>query len=593
MTALMTRRDGRSGLWRSRWAAIGAALAVTLGGGGLVAVNATSGPASSLVTVAPERILDTRTGLGLSGPFASGVSRKLQVTGAIVPAGATGVLLNVTVVAPSAAGFLSVRPGDATGVPSTSSLNFKAGDITPNSVQVALPTSGASAGQIDITFDAFGVAGPTTNVLADVVGYLVAGGGGVPGPTGATGAPGAPGAAGAAGAPGPAGAPGRAATPQFGRRVWSVTPNITTFTNAVGAGGADVTVGVDGLPMLVTRNDAGFLYPVLVHCNDPLCRGGNEDYNQWASYPAGLHPSVTIGTDGLPVFAHGWGAGNALHITHCATPDCLQFSGTTKFSTSVRVEYPAIAIGRDGMPVVAFRDATNGDVRVVKCDDVQCSATGAGETDALVHSGGVNDVGYYLSMVIGVDGFPIIAFHDGTEQSLKVTHCNDAACVGGDETTTTARNAPGSDGNFTAIQIGVDGMPTIAHFDLNAGDIAVTRCNDIACVGGSEPTTMLPSPADDGWYLDMVLSPEGNPLIASQRSSTSDVYLTECDDPACAGTGETTTFVDGTGITVGQDISITLSADGQPLMVYTDTTNSRVRVAVGARRGWSQNSWGG
>ena len=265
MTALMTRRDGRSGLWRSRWAAIGAALAVTLGGGGLVAVNATSGPASSLVTVAPERILDTRTGLGLSGPFASGVSRKLQVTGAIVPAGATGVLLNVTVVAPSAAGFLSVRPGDATGVPSTSSLNFKAGDITPNSVQVALPTSGASAGQIDITFDAFGDAGPTTNVLADVVGYLVAGGGGVPGPTGATGAPGAPGApgaAGAAGAPGPAGAPGRAATPQFGRRVWSVTPNITTFTNAVSAGGADVTVGVDGLPMLVTRNDAGFLYPV-------------------------------------------------------------------------------------------------------------------------------------------------------------------------------------------------------------------------------------------------------------------------------------------------------------------------------------------
>ena len=42
-------------------------------------------------------------------------SQKLQVTGTAVPAGATGVLLNVTVVGPSAAGFLSVRPGDATG----------------------------------------------------------------------------------------------------------------------------------------------------------------------------------------------------------------------------------------------------------------------------------------------------------------------------------------------------------------------------------------------------------------------------------------------------------------------------------------------
>jgi len=208
-------------LWRSRWAAIGAAVAVTLGGGGLFVANAASGPASSVVTVTPDRILDTRTGVGLSGPFVSGVSRKLQITGAVVPAGATGVLLNVTVVAPTAAGFLSVRPGDATGAPSTSSLNFTAGDIVPNSVQVALPTAGVNAGQIDITYDAFGVVGPTTNVLADVVGYLIAGSSSTPvaagavgatGPAGTPGTPGAVGASGPAGTRGPIGAPGPAGT---------------------------------------------------------------------------------------------------------------------------------------------------------------------------------------------------------------------------------------------------------------------------------------------------------------------------------------------------------------------------------------------
>jgi hypothetical protein len=187
---------GRGRLWRSRWAAIGAAVAVTLGGGGLVAVNAASGPASAVVTVDPARILDTRTGVGLSGKFSSGVSRTLKVTGSVVPAGATGVLLNVTVVAPSAAGFLSVRPGDATGVPSTSSLNFDAGDIVPNAVQVALPTSGANAGQVNITFDAYGQTGPTTDVLADVVGYLLEGGAGTPGPQGPPGPQGVPGPAG-------------------------------------------------------------------------------------------------------------------------------------------------------------------------------------------------------------------------------------------------------------------------------------------------------------------------------------------------------------------------------------------------------------
>ena len=163
---------GRRGLWRSRWAAIGAAVAVTLGGGGIFAVQAASSPASSVVTIDPVRVLDTRTDVGLAGPFVSGVSQKLQVTGAAVPSGATGVLLNVTVVAPSAAGFVAIRPGDATGTPSTSSLNFGAGAVVPNSVQVGLPTSGAYAGQIDITFDAYGVAGPTTEVLIDVVGYI-------------------------------------------------------------------------------------------------------------------------------------------------------------------------------------------------------------------------------------------------------------------------------------------------------------------------------------------------------------------------------------------------------------------------------------
>lgn len=186
--------DCRRHLWRSRWAAIGAAVAVTFGGGGLFVANAASSAPSSVVSIDPVRILDTRdpVNIGLPGPFVSAASQKLQVTGSAVPSGATGVLLNVTVTAPSANGFLSIRPGDATGAASTSSLNFNAGQTVPNSVQVALPTAGANAGQIDITYDAYGVKGPTTDVLIDVVGYMLAGGAGTgpagpPGPIGPAG----------------------------------------------------------------------------------------------------------------------------------------------------------------------------------------------------------------------------------------------------------------------------------------------------------------------------------------------------------------------------------------------------------------------
>jgi hypothetical protein len=176
------QQTSRAWLWRSRWAAIGAAVTVAVGGGGWFVANAASSPPSTVVTIDPVRILDTRDPLnvGLDGPFSSRVPQKLQVTGPVpttsgiqtaVPIGATGVLLNVTVVGPTAAGFLSVRPGDATGLPTTSSLNFAARDIVPNAVQVGLPTVGSGAGRIDITYDAFGATGPTTDVLVDVVGY--------------------------------------------------------------------------------------------------------------------------------------------------------------------------------------------------------------------------------------------------------------------------------------------------------------------------------------------------------------------------------------------------------------------------------------
>jgi hypothetical protein len=216
------RRRSRGGLVRSRWAAIGAAVAVAVGGGSAVLVATATGGPSSFVAVTPVRILDTRVGLGLPGPLMSPIGQNLQVTGEVptatgtqmvVPPGATAVVLNVTVVEPGAAGFVSVRPAGTPGPPTTSNLNFSAGDIVPNSVTVELPTSGPHAGRIELTYDAFGTPGPITHALGDVVGYYVEGGAGPPGP---------PGPPGAEGPQGPSGADGNA----------DVTVKTRTLTNA-------------------------------------------------------------------------------------------------------------------------------------------------------------------------------------------------------------------------------------------------------------------------------------------------------------------------------------------------------------------------
>jgi hypothetical protein len=112
----------------------------------------------------PQRLLDSRTGLDTaSAPLASGETRAFAVAGrAGVPANATGVVLNVTVTEPSAAGFVTVWPSGQPP-PLASTLNFQPGDNVANLVMVGLGTGGGLS-----VFEF----GGTADVVADVVGYV-------------------------------------------------------------------------------------------------------------------------------------------------------------------------------------------------------------------------------------------------------------------------------------------------------------------------------------------------------------------------------------------------------------------------------------
>jgi chitodextrinase len=120
-----------------------------------------TGTGASFVPLTPSRIVDTRMGGG--APLGPGATMTVTVAGnGGVPAtGAKAVVLNVTVVNPSAASDLIVWPEGAIR-PGSSDLNFTAGQTVPNLVVVKLSANG----QIDI-FNAFG----TTNVIVDVVGW--------------------------------------------------------------------------------------------------------------------------------------------------------------------------------------------------------------------------------------------------------------------------------------------------------------------------------------------------------------------------------------------------------------------------------------
>ena len=123
---------------------------------------------SAYVSLNPTRILDTRDGTGLVGPFNCHASRKFQVTGqGGVNALAVAVTGNLTVTSQTSLGYLYAGP-DGTDNPTSSTLNFPIGDDRANGVTVGL----ASNGMLTITYVA-PTSVQTAHVIFDVTGYFM------------------------------------------------------------------------------------------------------------------------------------------------------------------------------------------------------------------------------------------------------------------------------------------------------------------------------------------------------------------------------------------------------------------------------------
>jgi hypothetical protein len=122
---------------------------------------------ATFVPIDPRRILDSRVGTGLSGPFSANVARSLQIAGVSgIPADAVAITGNLTVTNQTAAGYLAVTQVPNNN-PSTSTLNFPAGDNRANNVTSPLSTQG----QLSVVYKAAN--GKSAHVILDVTGYFL------------------------------------------------------------------------------------------------------------------------------------------------------------------------------------------------------------------------------------------------------------------------------------------------------------------------------------------------------------------------------------------------------------------------------------
>jgi uncharacterized repeat protein (TIGR01451 family) len=122
-------------------------------------------PLGSYFTLTPCRLVDTRNPPGPNGgpALSAGESRTIEVSGLCgIPLNATAVVVNMTVVSPSATGNLRIFP-TGTPVPQVSALNYSAGQVRGNNGIFSLTAGGVfdirctqPSGMADVIVDVLG-----------------------------------------------------------------------------------------------------------------------------------------------------------------------------------------------------------------------------------------------------------------------------------------------------------------------------------------------------------------------------------------------------------------------------------------------------
>ncbi len=209
---------------------------------------------------------------------------------------------------------------------------------------------------------------------------------------------------------------------------------------------------------------------------------------------------------------------------------------------------------------------------VAHCQDPLCASVITTIVDGLTAPA---DVGDYSSIAIGVDGLPVIAYHDRRSDDLRVAHCKDLGCT---NATITVVDSGEGRGIFTDIAIGSDGFPVIVY-NANAfsgGGLRVAHCTNVACTS----STNIRVDALGSYNMSVAIDSDGFPLISRRSIFNDEVSVIDCADVACNSSVKTEVGFSAAPICCGGYTSIAVDPSGRAFVIYSEDLFAELRFAV-------------
>ena len=292
-------------------------------------------------------------------------------------------------------------------------------------------------------------------------------------------------------------------------------------------------------------------------------------------------PSLIVGANGLGIFAYRDLTNGDLMVGRCVDAACSAVT-TSVIDGAADVGLLAMASASQG-PVIAYEDRSSGvRLKLALCADPACAAA-----NTVVVDPDIGTSGHGVSVAVGVDGRPIIAYASIPPATfigaLKVAHCDDASC----SVATITAHGDHSWTKRNDIAIGPDGLAVVAWaapVDLNQ-TIDVIHCSNAACTSATRPDRR-PASADDAslgingldGYPSLAFGTNGLPVFASTYTTPgfgdSNASVTRCADASCDTRSRQ--YVGGR---VGP-LSLAIGADDLPRVALGQTTGGPFPTAL-------------